>query len=141
MPRKREYTKPTMTKHSLGALLGLDPDDQSMEVNMNGANRFWSAMNKSVVVSSLLALLVVGAVVYLAVTQVPVPEVLTLAMGTILGFFFGARSGQQTERVQAANAALRVKERYAYLNGSVRHRRERPDLDDGRDPPIAGVDG
>ena len=29
MARKREYTKPTMTRHSLGALLGLDPDDRS----------------------------------------------------------------------------------------------------------------
>jgi len=55
-------------------------------------DRFWDAMNKSVVVSSILALVVVLAVVALALSQVPVPEVLTLAMGTFLGFFFVARS-------------------------------------------------
>ncbi len=76
---------------------------------MKSGDRFWDAMSKSVVVSGVLALAVVGAVVYLAVAQVPVPEVLTLAMGTILGFFFGARSGQQTERIQASNAVIRAR--------------------------------
>ena len=76
---------------------------------MKANDRFWDAMNKSVVVSSVLALIVVGAVVFLAVKQAPVPEVLTLAMGTILGFFFGARSGQQTERIQASNAIIKAR--------------------------------
>ena len=76
---------------------------------MKANDRFWDAMNKSVVVSSVLALIVVGAVVFLAVKQAPVPEVLTLAMGTILGFFFGARSGQQTERIQASNAIINAR--------------------------------
>ena len=76
---------------------------------MKSGDRFWDAMNKSIVVSSVLALIVVGAVVFLAVTQKVVPEVLTLAMGTILGFFFGARSGQQTERIQAANQVIKAR--------------------------------
>ena len=76
---------------------------------MKTGEGFWDAMSKSVVMSGVLALLVVGAVVYLAVAQVGVPEVLTLAMGTILGFFFGSRSGQQTERIQAANEVIRAR--------------------------------
>ncbi|MBA7568660.1 hypothetical protein ES708_10394 [subsurface metagenome] len=76
---------------------------------MQKGERFWDAMSKSVVVSGVLALAVVGAVCYLAIVQAPVPEVLTLSLGTILGFFFGARSGQQTERIQAANAVIRAR--------------------------------
>jgi len=72
-------------------------------------DRFWDAMNKSIVVSSVLALLVCLAICYLAVAQKEVPEVLTLGFGTILGFFFGARSGQQTERIQASNAIIKAR--------------------------------
>ena len=75
---------------------------------MTGAQQFWSAMSKSIVISGLLALGVWGAIIYLAIAQVPVPDGLMAGGSLILGFFFGARSGQQTERIQAANAALRV---------------------------------
>ena len=76
---------------------------------MKTGERFWDAMNKSIVVSSVLALLVCLAIVYLAIMGREVPEVLTLGFGTILGFFFGARSGQQTERIQASNAIIRAR--------------------------------
>jgi len=71
-------------------------------------NRFWDAMNKSIVVSSILALCVLLTICYLAIAQLEIPEVLILGFGTILGFFFGSRSGQQAERIQVANEALRV---------------------------------
>ncbi len=76
---------------------------------MKSGERFWDAMNKSIVVSSVLALLVCLAIVYLAIIQAEIPEVLTLGFGTILGFFFGARSGQQTERIQASNAIIKAR--------------------------------
>lgn len=73
---------------------------------MKISDRFWDAMNKSTLVSSLLALLVWSVISYLAITHSEVPEVLVLGGGSVLGYFFGSRSGQQIERVQAANAAI-----------------------------------
>lgn len=71
---------------------------------MNTGERFWDAFNKSLVVSGALALLVWGTILYLAIAQIQIPEVLGAGGALILGFFFGSRSGQQTERIQAANA-------------------------------------
>ena len=76
---------------------------------MKTGERFWDAMNKSIVVSSVLALCVLLTICYLAIAQLPIPEVLILGFGTILGFFFGSRSGQQTERIQASNAIIRAR--------------------------------
>jgi len=72
-------------------------------------DRFWDAMSKSIVISGILALAVWGAIIYLAVAQLVIPDGVMAGGALILGYFFGARSGQQTERVQAANAALRVR--------------------------------
>lgn len=54
-------------------------------------SKFWELLEKSVLVSGVLAVTVVGSVVYLAVTGDPIPEALSIAMGTIIGFFFGAK--------------------------------------------------
>jgi len=70
--------------------------------------RFWDAMSKSIVISGILALAVWGAIIYLAVVQLIIPDGVMAGGALILGYFFGARSGQQTERVQAANEALRA---------------------------------
>jgi len=71
-------------------------------------DRFWDAMNKSILVSSLLALFLWSVILYLAIVQVAIPEVLAAGGALILGYFFGSRSGQQIERVQAANEVLRL---------------------------------
>jgi len=71
---------------------------------MNVSTRFWDAFDKSLIVSGILALLVWGVILYLAIAQIQIPEVLGAGGALILGFFFGSRSGQQTERIQAANA-------------------------------------
>ena len=73
---------------------------------MSNTDRFWDAMSKSIVISGTLALAVWGAIIYLACAQLIIPDGVMAGGALILGFFFGARSGQQTERVQAANAAL-----------------------------------
>ena len=75
---------------------------------MKTGERFWDAMSKSIVISGILALAVWGAIIYLAVVQLIIPDGVMAGGALILGFFFGARSGQQTERVQAANEALRA---------------------------------
>jgi len=71
---------------------------------MGAGEKFWDAFGKSTIVSGALALLVWGTILYLAIAQIQIPEVLGAGGALILGFFFGSRSGQQTERIQAANA-------------------------------------
>ena len=53
---------------------------------------FWTLLEKSVIVSGLIALGTIGAVVYLSVTGQPIPELLGNASLIIVGFFFGAKS-------------------------------------------------
>ena len=48
--------------------------------------QFWNEFNKSTIVSGILALAVWGAIIYLAVTNVPVPDVLGAGGGLILGY-------------------------------------------------------
>jgi len=66
-------------------------------------HEFWNQFNKSTIMSGVLALIVMGSVIYLAVTGRPIPDVLAASASVIVGFFFGARSGQQAERVQQLN--------------------------------------
>jgi len=57
-------------------------------------------LQSSVIISGALALGIAGAIVYLAVTGQPIPDVLATAFATIIGFFFGARQGRaEAERV------------------------------------------
>ena len=74
---------------------------------MSGTDRFWDMFSKSMIVSGALAMAVWGAIIYLAIAQIPVPDGLMAGGSLILGFFFGARSGQQTERIQAQNQLMR----------------------------------
>lgn len=64
-------------------------------------NRFWDLLQQSTIVSGLLALTVWGAIVYLAVTGQPVPDILYFGGASIIGFFFGNKSGAEGERMRA----------------------------------------
>lgn len=55
-------------------------------------DKFWELMEKNVLVSSLLAAGLVGAVIYLAVSGQPIPEVIVGLAGTVVGYFFGAKT-------------------------------------------------
>lgn len=57
-------------------------------------DKFWELMEKNVLVSSLLAAGLVGAVIYLAVTGRPIPEIISALAGTVVGYFFGAKVQQ-----------------------------------------------
>lgn len=52
---------------------------------------FWQYFSESVIIQGGLTFVLGGAVVYLAVTQQQVPEVLTGAFGIMIGFWFGTK--------------------------------------------------
>ena len=86
---------------------------------MSFGERFWNEFNKSTIVSGILALAVWGAVIYLAIAGIDIPEVLGAGGGLILGYFFGARSGAQTERVQALNQLAKDVQRMEHARDSL----------------------
>lgn len=64
-------------------------------------NWFKSEFSKSNIVSGLLAIAIWIAIIFLAVTQVPVPDILSIGGTTVIAFFFGAKQGQSEGRSQA----------------------------------------
>lgn len=62
-------------------------------------SKFWDLFEKNVVISGALGLLLAGAVVYLAVTGQPIPEVLAGLAGTVVGYFFGSGKAKDTVAV------------------------------------------
>lgn len=53
--------------------------------------KFWELYEKSLIVTGVVTVLIVGTACYLFATQVEVPSLLAYAFTTILGFFFGQR--------------------------------------------------
>ena len=62
-------------------------------------NKFWEMCDKSVVISGVLALMLVAAVVYLAVTGQPIPEALLALASGACGYYFGAGKARDTAQV------------------------------------------
>ena len=54
-------------------------------------NEFIRLFEKSVVISGILALILVGTASYLWATGHNVPQELYVLLGTVIGFFFGAK--------------------------------------------------
>lgn len=50
-------------------------------------------LESSTLTSGILALLLVSTVCYCVVAEIEVPEYLSLALTSVLGFFFGAKTG------------------------------------------------
>jgi len=61
-------------------------------------DRFWTALEKSVLISGFISVAVVGAVVFLSVTGQPIPELLGNACLIVVGFFFGSKSADSGYR-------------------------------------------
>lgn len=55
-------------------------------------DRLLGMLEKSIIVSGIIALACVGAVIYLAITGQTIPELLQNVTLIIVGFFFGAKS-------------------------------------------------
>ena len=58
---------------------------------MNKVDKFWMLLEKSTLTSGVLSVLLVGSVCYLAIVGKPIPDLLTVSTGTIMGFFFGVK--------------------------------------------------
>ena len=61
---------------------------------------FWRLLEKSTITSGILATMLIASVCYLAVTQQPIPDLLTVATSTLLGFFFGSKVESAYRRSQ-----------------------------------------
>ena len=54
-------------------------------------DNFWTLLRESVIVQGFMTIMLWGAIVYLAVTQQPIPELLAMGGTAILGFWFGTK--------------------------------------------------
>lgn len=70
-------------------------------------NRFWDLVEKSTITSALLALMFGGTACYLAITGVEPPQFLTLALGTIVGFFFSSKLKDEAEKARVAQQTVK----------------------------------
>ncbi len=52
---------------------------------------FWEAFKNSTIIQGLITLIVMSAVVYLVVQNMPVPPMLEAFAGLIVGFYFGSK--------------------------------------------------
>jgi len=64
---------------------------------------FKDQYQKSNIISGWLAVTIWGAIVYLSVVQVPVPDILYAGGMAVIAFFFGTKVGEQS----GVNRALR----------------------------------
>lgn len=72
---------------------------------------FKNEFSKSNIISGALALAIWAAIIYLAVTQVQVPEILYFGGATVIAFFFGSKVGEQSERLRSEVRKLERKEK------------------------------
>lgn len=72
---------------------------------------FWEQFAKSNIISGVLAIAVWFAIIFLAVTGRDVPEVLVSGGLAVIGFFFGSKLGEASERLRAQVHRLELKEK------------------------------
>ena len=67
---------------------------------------FKGEFSKSNIISGFLAIAIWGAIIYLSVCQLAVPEILYFGGASVIGFFFGAKTGAITAQAEARKEAL-----------------------------------
>jgi hypothetical protein len=61
---------------------------------------FWKLLEQSVLTSGLVACALIGTACYCTIAQIPLPEYLGLAIGTVIGYFFSQKaSAAQARRI------------------------------------------
>jgi len=71
-------------------------------------NLFLELLRESVIMRGILAVLVVGAWVYMTIAQQPVPDAFMSIGGVVVGYFFGSRPVAAVERA-AEMASLKAR--------------------------------
>lgn len=61
---------------------------------------FWEQFAQSNIISGLLSLGIWGAIVYLAIVGLPIPDILYVGGTTVIAFFFGTKQGKVEGRLQ-----------------------------------------
>jgi hypothetical protein len=69
-------------------------------------NQFWVLMKESTIMQATLSLLVVGAYVYLVVSNTVVPPAFETLVGLVVGFFFGGKLGVATATTRNAQESM-----------------------------------
>jgi len=71
--------------------------------------RFWNEYSKSTITSGILALLIWGIIGYLAIMGMDLPDALTVGGGSIIGYFFAAKSAAQSVRASRDREVERLR--------------------------------
>jgi len=69
------------------------------EFARESVNKFWDLLRESVIIQGTITLGIIGAVVYLAVTAQPIPEIVEKLSLLIVGYFMGAKPAAQINKV------------------------------------------
>lgn len=64
-------------------------------------DKFWELFAQSHIVSGIIAIGLLAAIIYLAVTGQEVPELLSATFTTIIGFYFGSKVERDRAEVRA----------------------------------------
>lgn len=54
--------------------------------------KFWELLEESVLIQAIIALSLLGAIIYLVIIQAPVPDILVNGFLLVLGFYFGSKA-------------------------------------------------
>jgi hypothetical protein len=68
------------------------------------SEKFYDLIVQGVLIQGIIALALVCAVIYLAVTNQPIPDILIGLTGTAIGFYFGGEAQAGIVRRQEARA-------------------------------------
>ena len=70
-------------------------------------DRFWDAWEKSTIVSGVLAVGLLALVGYCVVSQIEIPDAISLAFVSLIAWFFGAKGRDDTKRLVESIQAKR----------------------------------
>lgn len=63
-------------------------------------SKFWDLLERSVILQGLLTIAIWGALLYMVVAQLEIPQILETAAALILGFYFGAKQAQLSTQIR-----------------------------------------
>lgn len=71
---------------------------------------FWKAFEESLIIQGILTLALTGAIIYMAVAGREIPDFLSVAFGTVIGYFF-ANKTHKVEQIRAERMAEITKQK------------------------------